>query len=250
LFGAGYEVVIHDDPEPTTSRRGMAFADAVFEGQALLENVRAVCIDDLEQLKRVVAAHEAIPVSVRPLAPLLAVLQPQVLVDARMRKHAAPEVHRGLADFTIALGPSLVVGRHADVVIETSWEDLGRVITTGASLPLSGEPRAIVGHARDRYVYAPIDGVFRTTSRIGDAVRQGQEVAHIDSTILAAPLDGVLRGLTHDAVPVTVRTKVIEIDPQGRVGDVRGIAERPRRIADGVLTAITAALTGLRTGRG
>ena len=127
-----------------------------------------------------------IPVSVRPLAPLLAGLQPQVLVDARMRKHAGPEIHRGLADFTIALGPSLVVGRHADVVIETSWEDLGRVITTGASLPLGGEPRAIDGHARDRYVYAPIDGVFRTRFRIGDAVRQGQEVAHIDSTALAA----------------------------------------------------------------
>ena len=239
LFGAGYGVVIHDDPEPTTSRRGMAFTDAVFDGHAVLEGVRAVCIDDLEQVKRAVVAHEVIPVSVRPLAPLLAGLQPQVLVDARMRKHAGPEIHSGLADFTIALGPSLVVGRHADVVIETSWEDLGRVITTGASLPLGGEPRAIDGHARDRYVYAPIDGVFRTTFRIGDAVRQGQEVAHIDSTALAAPLDGVLRGLTRDAVPVTVRTKVIEVDPRGRAGGVRGIAERPRRIADGVLTAIT-----------
>ncbi len=121
----------------------------------------------------------------------------------------------------------------------TSWDDLGRVITTGASLPLAGEPRAIDGHARDRYVYARIDGVFRTTFRIGDAVRQGQEVAHINSTALGAPLDGVLRGLTRDTVPVTVRTKVIEIDPRGRVGGVRDIAERPRRIADGVLTAIT-----------
>jgi xanthine dehydrogenase accessory factor len=83
----------------------------------------------------------------------------------------------------------------------TSWNDLGRVITTGPSLPLAGEPRAIDGHARDRYVYAPIDGVFRTTFRIGDAGRQGQEVAHINSTALGAPLDGVLRGLTRDAVP-------------------------------------------------
>jgi len=238
LFGAGYGVVIHDDPDPTTSRRGMAFVDAVFDGQAVLEGVRAVCIDDLEEVKRAVAAHEVIPVSVRPLAPLLAGLQPQVLVDARMRKHTEPQVHRGLADFTIALGPSRVAGLHADVVIETSWDDLGRVITTGASLPLAGEPRAIDGHARDRYVYAPIDGVFRTTFRIGDAVRQGQEVAHIDSTALTAPLDGVLRGLTRNAVLVTVRTKVIEIDPRGRVCSVRGIAERPHRIADGVLAAI------------
>jgi hypothetical protein len=39
-------------------------------------------------------------------------------------------------------------------------------------------------------------------------------------------------------VPVTVRTKVIEIDPRGAAAEVRGISERPRRIADGVLAAI------------
>jgi xanthine dehydrogenase accessory factor len=94
-----------------------------------------------------------------------------------MRKHLAPEGQLGLASLTIALGPGFVAGRHADVVIETSWDDLGRVITEGGSLPLSGEPREIDGHARDRYVYAPIAGMLRTQSRIGDTVRQGQEVA-------------------------------------------------------------------------
>ena len=45
---------------------------------------------------------------------------------------------------------------------------------------------------------------------------------------MTAPLDGVLRGLTRDGVPVTVRTKIIEVDPRGQAGEVRGIAERPR----------------------
>jgi anion-transporting ArsA/GET3 family ATPase len=35
-------------------------------------------------------------------------------------------------------------------------------------------------------------------------------------------------------------TKVVEVDPRGRLEDVRGIGERPRRIADGVLSAIRA----------
>lgn len=161
-----------------------------------------------------------------------------MLVDARMRKHAAPEVQRGLADLTIGLGPDLVAGRHADVVIETSWDGLGTLITDGASLPLAGEPREIESHARDRYVYASFDGVFRTMSRIGDVVRRGQEITQINSMVLAAPLDGVLRGLAHDGVPVTTRTKVIEVDPRGRAGEVHGIAERPRRIAEAVVSAI------------
>ena len=91
---------------------------------------------------------------------------------------------------------------------------------------------------RDRYVYAPAEGVFRTKARIGDAVRAGQEIAEIGPVALTVPLDGVLRGLTHDGAPVTLGTKVIEVDPRGRVSEVWGIAERPRQIAEGVLSAI------------
>jgi xanthine dehydrogenase accessory factor len=39
-------------------------------------------------------------------------------------------------------------------------------------------------------------------------------------------------------VPVSVQTKVIEVDPRSGDAEVRGIGERPRRIADGVLLAI------------
>lgn len=238
LFGEGYGVVISDGPKPTATRRGMAFADAVFDGRATLEGVQAIRADSLEQVKSALAARQAIPVYIRPWGPLLKQLQPQVLVDARMRKHSRPEVQRGYAGLTVGLGPSLVVGRHADVVVETSWDTLGAVLTEGASLPLAGEPREIEGHARDRYRYAECDGVFRTKLHIGDVVRRGQPIAEIGPTVLTAPLDGVLRGLTRDGVPVKTMTKVIEIDPRGVAGDVRGIAERPGRIAEGVLTAI------------
>lgn len=238
LFREDYAVVIHDEPKPTTTRRGMAFADAVFDGHAVLDGVRAVRADDLERLKQALAARNVIPIYVRLWGPLLKTLGHQVLVDARMRKHSEPEVQLGYASFTVGLGPDLIPKRHAHVAIETSWDGCGTVIREGKSLPLAGEPREIEGHARDRYVYAPFDGIFRTKARIGDAVRQGQEVGEIDSTPLAAPLDGVLRGLTRDGVPVTVRTKVIEVDPRGAGAEVRGIAERPRRIADGVLAAI------------
>jgi uncharacterized protein len=142
LFREGYGVVIHDDPQPTTTRRGMAFADAVFDGHAVLEDVRAARADNFERVEGALTAGDVIPVYVRPWRPLLATLGHRVLVDARMRKHGAPELQRGFADFTIGLGPDLVAGRHADVVIETSWDGLGSVITDGASLPLAGEPRA------------------------------------------------------------------------------------------------------------
>lgn len=239
LFRDGYRVIIHDDPKPTTTRRGMAFADAAFDGgRATLENIDARRADDLDTVTRLLGARQAVPVYVRPIGPLLKVMQPEVLIDARMRKRSRPDVQRGLAPLTIGLGPNFEVGRTCDIAVETSWERLGAVIIEGATMPLAGEPRSLGGHARERYVYAPFDGIFQTRAHIGDVVSVDQDIAMIGFTALAAPVAGILRGLTHDGVPVTARTKVIEIDPRGAAAEIIGISERPRRIAEGVAAAI------------
>lgn len=222
----------------------MAFADAVFDGRAVLEGVEAVCVSDLEQAADLLAARVEIPVYVGPLRALVEHVRPDVLVDARMRKHATPEDQRGLAPLTIGLGPSVEAGQHADAVVETSWEGLGEVLWRGASRPLGGEPRTLGGYARERYVYAPLDGLFRTEAQIGDPVRRGQTVARIGASVIVAPLDGIVRGLTRDGVPVTARTKVVEIDPRSRTDEVHGIGERPHRIAEGVLSALQARQSG------
>ncbi len=239
LFCASYPVVLHDAPQPTATRRHMAFADAAFDGETMLEGILARRVDDLSALQSALAQHILIPFTVAPFETVLTTVAPQVLIDARMRKHIHPEVQRGLAWLTIGLGPNFVAGETTDLAVETSWGDsLGRLIREGAPLALAGEPRPIAGIARERYVYAPTQGVFRTGSRIGDAVRERQVIAYIDALELTAPVDGILRGLTHDGVFVSSQTKVIEVDPRGAEGEVKGIGERPARIAAGVLRAI------------
>jgi hypothetical protein len=57
-------------------------------------------------------------------------------------------------------------------------------------------------------------------------------------TVLTTPLDGVLRGLTRDGVPITARMRVIEVDPRGPAAIVTGLGERPRRSAQEVLQAV------------
>ena len=72
LFREGYAVVMHDSAQPTTSRRGMAFTDAVFDGHAVLEGVRAVHADDVDRTRLILSSHDEIPVYVQPVGPLLA----------------------------------------------------------------------------------------------------------------------------------------------------------------------------------
>ncbi len=238
-FKAGYGVVIHELALPTVPRRKMAFADAVFDGEATLNGVQARRVDDLSLLTDLLPEHKIIPLVIAEFSKALESLHPQILVDARMKKHSQPEPQFHLAGLTIGLGPNFVAGENVHFAVETAWgELLGQIIERGTTHPLEGEPREIAGHARDRYVYAPSAGIFYTSYQIGDKVEARQEVARIDLTPLFAPICGILRGLTRDGVPVSIKTKVIEIDPRLENAQVAGIAERPARIAKGVLGAV------------
>lgn len=238
LFRAGLAVAVHDGPTPAVHRRGMAFADAVFDGSTALEDVPAYHAEGEEALRELLGRDDAIAVATHPLDDVLAAIPWDVLVDARMRKRQVPECQRGLASLAIGLGPNFVAGGNIDVAIETSWDNLGAVVRSGPTLALGGEPRAIAGIGRERLVYAPASGLFRTARRIGDEVEAGDVVADIDGVLLRAPVPGVLRGLTRDGVPVVPGTKVIEVDPRGRRATVTGVAERPRRIGDAVREVI------------
>ena len=88
LFEAGCAVAIHDGPWPTATRRGMAFADAVFDGRAELAGVAAVRVDDLGALNDLLARRDAIAVVVAEFTAVIERVRPDVLVDARMRKRA------------------------------------------------------------------------------------------------------------------------------------------------------------------
>lgn len=236
LVRTGHDVVIHDVALPAAPRRGMAFADAVFDGTCELEGVRARRVDRLAELRP--TAGEVL-VTTDDIDAVLAAVRPAVLVDARMRKRAQPERQRGLAPLTIGLGPNFLAGETTDLAIETQWGDaLGAIVRQGPTQPLGGEPSALDGHARDRFVYAPVAGVMRTRAAIGQAVAAGEAVAAIGDVELRAPLGGILRGLVHDGVPVQADAKVLEVDPRGDVSKVVGIGPRPLRIAEGVLAAI------------
>src|SRR6266446_2028942 len=242
LFRAGYAVGMHDEPAPATSRRGMAFADAVFDGAAVLDGLTALRVDTSAELRDALAAREVVPVTVVPFSQTLGAAAWSAVMDARMRKRAVPESQRGMAPLTIGLGPNFVAGQTVDLAVETMWgERLGAIIEAGSTMPLAGEPRPIGGVGRARFVYAPAGGRFETSARIGDRVEESAVIATIGDVALRAPITGVLRGLTRNGVEVAIRTKVIEVDPRGDPTAAFGLGERPRRIAEGVLKALAKA---------
>jgi len=239
LFGHGYIPVIVEGVTPSTTRRRMAFATAVFDGEAELEGVRAERVESLAALRALLTWKKVVPVFVGKLEDVLREFSPSIVIDARMRKREIPEVQITQAPLVIGLGPGFVAGQSVHVVIETNrGPDLGRVITEGSAEPYTGEPISIAGYKRERYAYAPVAGAFHTHLEIGATVHAGDLLGQVESHELRAQVAGVIRGITKDGVEVKQGAKVAEVDPRGQEEFLTGIAERPRKIAEGVLEAI------------
>ena len=246
LHQDGWRVLLIESAQPSAPRRGMCWVDAVFDGASAVAGLWAVRVFHPDEAEMALRRDDWLPLAVEPdVATWLRILEIGILVDARLRKHAASQpVLRPLAARTVGIGPGFVAGTHTDVVIESAWgETLGQVITQGASLALAGEPRPIHGVGRERLVYAPVAGRFESSRRIGEAIQPGDVVGQLVTedgrrTTLHAPLAGVLRGLSRPGIAVQRNTKLVEVDPRGDPALCFGLGERPRRIAQGVLQAV------------
>ena len=240
LCCVGMRVAISELAQPLVIRRPVSFASALYEGAIRVEGVTAVAVRDRGQVYAAWAAGQ-IPVMADPETSLLAVIQPQVLVDATLAKRPTG-TRLDQAPLVIALGPGFVAGEHAHVVIETMrGHDLGRIITQGSAVPNTGVPGAIQGYTWERLLRAPCAGTFRQCAQIGDQVARGQAVAAVDGVPVQAEVAGVVRGLLWDGLPVSQGQKVGDIDPRGLRAYCFTISDKSRAIGRAALEAILVA---------
>jgi xanthine dehydrogenase accessory factor len=251
LYLGGWPVVVLDRPWPAWHRRGMAYVDAAYGEAVALDSVWGIPAGDTADATRVVSSGAGVAVTAGcRVEGLVARFQVGLIVDARMRKHLRPDPLLHLGPFTVGLGPNFVVGEHVHAVVETAWgPTLGCVAWQGAALPLAGEPRPIAGVGRERFLYSPVGGQFRSLCDIGRPVEAGQPVAVVGGCVCTAKVSGTVRGISHAGARVEPGTKVFEVDPRGEPGPCFGVGERPRRIADGVfeVTKKSLAACGGRT---
>jgi hypothetical protein len=233
-----YSVVLSHDPAPPVIRRGMAFHDVLYDDPCRLEEVVGRRAESWPELVYALAAPDAVAVTPLPLPDLIVHGCIAVLVDARMQKYSVTPDLRYLAGVTVGLGPGFRVGVNCDVAVETRPAKSGAVIESGATDAADGVPSLLGRAGRERLVYSERAGRWRTAVEIGSRVFRGFTVGHLDGVPVAAPIDGLLRGVVRDGLLVPARTKLLEVDPRGRKARWSGIDERPRAIAFATLQAV------------
>lgn len=246
LWSAGLRVLVLEAEHPAAIRRQVSLCEAVYEGEATVEGLRAVRIEALAQAEEV-WNQNAVPVLVDPKGESIAQARPDVLVDAILAKKNLGTT-KDMAPLTIGLGPGFCAGEDVDVVIETKrGHNLGRIIRQGSAYPNTGIPGIIGGYGAERVIHAPAAGRMKNRSKIGDIVEAGQVLAVIEgedgSTEVSATIDGLLRGLIRDDYPVTKGFKIADIDPRKEeLANCFTISDKARCIAGSVLEVICEAV--------
>ncbi|MDR3671165.1 MAG: selenium-dependent molybdenum cofactor biosynthesis protein YqeB [Holophaga sp.] len=242
LVRAGFRVAVLETARPSSIRRTVCLSEAMYEGKAEVEGVRAVRVDSLEEMQAALTRPGPVPLLEDPGCTVLARLRPVALVDAIIAKRNLG-TRIGMAEVVVALGPGFEAGVDADAVVETNrGHDLGRVLLSGRAEPDTGVPGLIAGHGGDRVLHAPIAGVVQNLKRIGDPVRAGEPVLALigeeGRVPLAATIDGMLRGLIRPGFQAHAGLKVADVDPRGRREHCFTISDKGLAVAGGVLEAV------------
>ncbi|MGD9116415.1 MAG: selenium-dependent molybdenum cofactor biosynthesis protein YqeB [Dehalococcoidia bacterium] len=237
LARARFRVCMTETAQPLAVSRGVAFCEAIYEGEKEVEGIIARRIYSPDDIARVWRQKE-LPILVDPETLAKDALRPAVLIDALMAKKNTG-TRPSDAPLVIGLGPGFKTNDDVHVVIETNnSERLGRVITRGGAEANTGIPVTIGGLTTERVWHSPSDGQFLTDKGIGDMVAAGDVVARVGEHQFKAEIDGVIRALLRDGTTVTKGTKLGEVDPSKDIDACYTIRPRVRAIAGGVLEAI------------
>lgn len=237
LHRAGFRLLITELPQPLVIRRSVAYASAVHQEHITVEGITAWLAQSDQD---VLAAWDKgwIPVVVDPHAASVTRWRPAALVDAIMAKYNT-STRITDAPIVVALGPGFTAGHDCHAVVETKrGHTLGRVYYRGSAEANSGIPGRLGNQDALRVIRAPVAGSLRAARRIGDHVTAGQLVAYIDETPVHAPINGVVRGLLADGLPVSANLKIGDIDPRGIADYCFTISDKSWAVGGGVLEAI------------
>lgn len=245
LHNSGFRVLMLEKPYPTSTRREVSFADAVYDGKKTVARVECKRADTFKDAEKWLK-DGLVVVMVDPKGKHIPYFRPKVLMDGIMANENRG-TNKNMAEHTIALGPGFCAGRDVDAVIETMrGHNLGRIIYEGYSYRDQGKLSLVdAAGAVGQLIFSPMAGKVETLCSISRVVKKDEPVARIhgeDGSVqeIRAEIPGILRGIVHNGCPVKQGQKIIDINPVMSREDCFTLSDKARCIAGSVLQAVMA----------
>lgn len=237
LKRTGFDVLVLEIERPTCIRRNVAVAQAVFDGETQIEDIKALKCENIEEILKAFEENK-VAVTVDPEGKLIEELKPICLIDGILAKKNLG-TNRDMAPITIGLGPGFEAGSDVDIVIETNrGHDLGRLIFKGPASPNTGNPGNINGFTTERILRAPETGKVHVIKDIGSVVKKGEVVAEVAGKEVKSGLDGMVRGMINEGLQVYSGMKIGDVDPRVVPRNAETISDKARLIGGGALEGL------------
>lgn len=244
LYMSGFNVIALEIEKPLSIRRTVSFSEAIYDGETVVEGVKAIYADNIE-IAQTILRDGNVPVLIDEKALCIDQIKPVAVVDAILAKRNMG-TNKYMAPITIGVGPGFCAGDDVDYVIETQrGHYLGRVIYNGCAALNTGIPGIVMGYGKERVIKSPQDGLIKHVRKIGDLVNEGDVVCYVGDEKVKASINGVVRGLIRENLFVSKGLKIGDIDPRAEVDYIYTISDKARAVAGGVLEAL---LHGLSKG--
>lgn len=237
LKKSGFDVVMTEIHKPTTVRRTVAFSQAVFDNEIVIEGIKGVKVNNINEIYEEIREGN-IPIIIDEKAEIIKELRPDVVVDSIIaKKNLGTSIED--APIVIGVGPGFEAKVDCHLVVETKrGHYLGKVIEEGSAIPNTGVPGNIGGYTKERIIRASSNGKIKPLVAIGDFVKKGDIVAYIDGVEVLAEIDGIVRGMLQEGIEVFKGMKSGDIDPRCEKDHCFTISDKARSIGGGVLEAI------------
>lgn len=237
LKKSGFDIVMTEINKPTTVRRTVAFSQAVFDNEIVIEGIKGVKVNNINEIYEKIKEGN-IPIIIDENAEIIKELKPDVVVDAIIsKKNLGTSIED--APIVIGVGPGFEAKVDCHLVVETKrGHYLGKVIEEGSAIPNTGVPGDIGGYTKERIIRASSNGKINPVVEIGDFVKKGDVVAYIDGVEVLAEIDGIVRGMLQEGIEVFKGMKSGDIDPRCEKDHCFTISDKARSIGGGVLEAI------------
>ncbi len=237
LYRSHFKIIMSDLPVPTAVRRTVAFSEAIRLGEYSFEGIKGRFAQTPEEALSIVSEGD-IAILADPGKDSIKAIRPDVLVDAIIAKKNLGTCMED-AKTVIGIGPGFTAGTDCHAVVETKrGHSLGRVIYKGSAIANTGVPGNIGGYTVERVLRAPADGIFHPLVEIGDVVKKGDACGEVNGLPMRSEIDGMVRGLLQDGVPVTKGMKSGDVDPRGTTVNFHEASDKALSIGGGVLEAI------------
>ena len=237
LKKSGFDIVMTEIDKPTTVRRTVAFSQAVFDNEIVIEGIKGVKVNNINEIYKEINQGN-IPIIIDGKAEIIKELKPDVVVDAIIaKKNLGTSIDD--APIVIGVGPGFEAKVDCHLVVETKrGHYLGKVIEEGSAIPNTGVPGNIGGYTKERIIRASSNGKIKPVVSIGDFVKKGDIVAYVDGVEVLAQIDGIVRGMLQEGIEVFKGMKSGDIDPRCEKDHCFTISDKARSIGGGVLEAI------------